>query len=64
MRYLVIGFAAVLAGCAISNTASRPTGAPGLATSGAGIQPGASAGASIGGGPLGSGTDDDRAGAR
>ncbi len=64
MRYLVICAMAALSGCALSNTDARPTGSPSLATSGAGPQPGASAGASIGGGPLGAGTDDNRAGAK
>ena len=52
-----------LCGCA-SNTNGAPTGQPGMATSGAGPYIGASAGASVGGGPLGAGTDDNRAGAK
>ena len=62
---LVVGWAVVtlaLAGC--TNTNSAPTGQPSLSTNGAGAYIGASAGSSIGGGPLGAGTDDNRAGAR
>ncbi len=56
--------AATLGTAACTNTNSAPTGSPGLAASGAGPQVGASAGSSIGGGPLGAGTDDNRAGAK
>ncbi len=61
MKWIILAIA--LAGCA-SNTASSPTGSVGLSNSGAGPYVGASAGSSIGGGPLGAGTDDNRAGAR
>ena len=65
MRWVILALVPnLLFGCALSNTASRPTGAPSLSTNGAGIYIGASAGASVGGGPLGAGTDDNRAGAR
>ena len=59
---LLIAAALVLSAC--TNTNSQPTGQPGPAPSGAGPYVGASAGASVGGGPLGSGTDDNRAGAK
>ncbi len=59
MRLAALLLLTTLAGC---NTA--PTGTPGMATSGAGPQPGASAGASVGGGPLGTGTADNPAGAK
>ena len=59
MRLIILILTLALAGC---NTA--PTGRPSMATSGAGPQPGASAGASVGGGPLGMGTDDNPAGAK
>jgi len=63
MRFFAPLLALGLAACA-TNTNSAPTGATGMATSGAGLQVGASAGSSIGGGPLGAGTDDNRAGAK
>ena len=44
------------------NTA--PTGSPTMATSGDGPQPGASEGASVGGGALGTGTVDNPAGSK
>ncbi len=61
MKWIVLAFA--LAGCA-DNSNSVPTGSVGLTNNGAGPYIGASAGSSIGGGPLGAGTDDNRAGAR
>ena len=61
MRWLVLAVA--LAGCA-DNSNSAPTGQPGLSTNGAGPYIGTSAGTSVGGGPLGAGTDDNRAGAK
>ncbi len=61
MRWIVVALA--LAGCA-DNSNSAPTGPIGLSHNGAGAYIGASAGSSIGGGPLGAGTDDNRAGAR
>ncbi len=61
MKWVILALA--LAGCA-SNTNSQPTGPIGLSHDGAGPYIGGSAGASIGGGPLGAGTDDNRAGAR
>ena len=64
MRWTAPILALAMAGCAVSNTASQPTGGIGLAGSGAGPYIGASAGSSIGGGPLGAGTDDNRAGAK
>ena len=61
MKWMILALA--LAGCT-DNSNSAPTGQIGQASSGAGPYIGASAGASIGGGPLGAGTDDNRAGAR
>ncbi len=63
MRWTAL-LVALVAGCAASNTDSQPTGELGLAKSGAGPYIGASAGSSVGGGPLGAGTDDNRAGAK
>ncbi len=53
----------MLSAC-VSNSADQPTGSPGLSNNGAGPYIGGSAGSSIGGGPLGAGTEDDRAGAK
>ena len=64
MRWVVVAAMCVgVCGCA-TNTNSAPTGQPGMATSGAGPYIGSSAGSSVGGGPLGAGTDDNRAGAK
>ena len=63
MRLLLLALPFALAACA-SNTQDQPTGQPGMANSGAGPYIGGSAGASVGGGPLGSGTMDNRAGAK
>ncbi len=60
MRWIILALA--LAGC--SNTNAAPTGPTTMSTSGAGPYIGASAGSSVGGGPLGAGTDDNRAGAK
>ena len=64
MRWMALLTALGTASCAMSNTASAPTGTPGLANSGAGPQAGASAGTSTGGGTLGTGTADNPAGAK
>ena len=61
MKWIIVALA--LAGCA-DNSNSAPTGPVGISNNGAGAYIGASAGSSIGGGPLGAGTDDNRAGAR
>ena len=61
MRWIVLALA--LGGCT-DNSNSAPTGQIGPARSGAGLYIGGSAGSSIGGGPLGAGTDDNRAGAK
>ena len=52
MKWMILALA--LAGCT-DNSNSAPTGQIGQASSGAGPYIGASAGASIGGGPLGAG---------
>ncbi len=62
MRWMI--FVALMGVAACTNTNMQATGQPGPAPSGAGPYVGASAGASVGGGPLGSGTDDNRAGAK
>ena len=62
-RLLLLSSAIALSAC-VSNSADQPTGAPGLSNNGAGPYIGGSAGSSIGGGPLGAGTEDNRAGAR
>jgi hypothetical protein len=64
MRLLLLILALGSSGCAIRSTDSAPTGSPGFASSGAGAQPGRTAGSSVGGGPLGAGTDDNPAGAK
>ena len=64
MRSTILLFALAVAGCALSNTSGEPTGGVGLSRSGAGPYIGASAGSSVGGGPLGAGTDDNRAGSK
>jgi hypothetical protein len=64
MRLLILILALGTSGCAISNTAATPTGSPGFANSGAGAEQGRTAGSSVGGGPLGAGTDDNPAGAK
>ena len=61
MKWIVLALA--LAGCT-DNSNSAATGPVGLSHDGGGAYIGASAGSSIGGGPLGAGTDDNRAGAR
>ena len=63
MKWIIVALALALAGCA-DNSNSAPTGPVGISNSGAGPYIGASAGSSVGGGPLGAGTDDNRAGAR
>jgi hypothetical protein len=63
MRWSILLLATLVSAC-VSNSQGAPTGAPGLSQSGAGPYIGASAGSSVGGGPLGAGTDDNRAGAR
>ena len=60
---LLLGTALMLSAC-VSNSADQATGSPGLSGSGAGPYIGGSAGSSIGGGPLGAGTEDNRAGAK
>jgi hypothetical protein len=64
MRWTILAITLFAAGCAIDSSDSRPTGGLGMATSGAGPYIGASAGSSVGGGPLGSGEMDNRAGAK
>jgi hypothetical protein len=63
MHWLILLLTLSVAGC-VSNSQAVPTGSATLAPGGAGLQPGASAGASVGGGSLGLGTDDNRAGAK
>ena len=59
----LLGTTLTLSAC-VSNSADQPTGSPGLSNNGAGPYIGGSAGSSIGGGPLGAGTEDNRAGAK
>ena len=60
---LVLSTTLALSAC-VSNSADQPTGSPRLSNNGAGPYIGGSAGSSIGGGPLGAGTEDNRAGAK
>ena len=63
MRWMILALTLAAAACSTDDHAG-PAGNGSLAPSGAGPQPGASAGASVGGGPAGTGTTDSAGGAK
>ncbi len=63
MRWIILALALGAAGCATDNHSGQ-AGGPSLSPTGAGPQPGATAGASVGGGPAGTGTADSAGGTK